>query len=88
MWEHSVGEKEHPVREFIQHLVTAAIVVGAVFFLDWVLSGQRYVWWLAGIWAVILVLHGFQVLVSHVWPRESSEASPAGDPEGRDDRNR
>lgn len=88
MWEEPAHAYEQPVPQLLKHIATAVIVVPAVYLLDRFLPGEHYVWWLAGIWAVILVLHGFQVLVGHVWPRESSGASPAGDPEDRDDRNR
>lgn len=88
MWDQPAPANEQPVPQLFKHIATAIIVVLAVYLLDRLLPGEHYVWWLAGIWAAILVLHGFQVLVGHFWPLEPPGASTLVDPADREDRNR
>lgn len=73
MWEESTeaqNRKPQALHQLIRHVITALLVVLAVHLIDGLLPGLRYVWWLTGIWAAVVFLHGIQVLVDHVLKTE------------------
>ncbi len=74
MWEESTepqNRKPQALHQLIRHVITALLVVLAVHLIDGLLPGLRYVWWITGIWAVVVFLHFIQVLVDHVLKTES-----------------
>jgi hypothetical protein len=57
--------------DFMRHLVTFAVVVGAFALLDWLTGGGWWVQWLAGIWGGILLLQFFSNFVApNLWGRD------------------